>query len=215
MTEHKTKKLGEIATVKNGGTPSTQNTEFWNGKIPWITPKDLSNFTLKYIGKGKRSITDKGLRASSAQLLPKNTILFSSRAPIGYVAIANTKVTTNQGFKNIICREDKADYNYIYYWLKKNASYIAKNAVGSTFAEISKSGMENLEISLLPLQEQKRIANILSSFDEKIELLKKQNETLENIAQCIFKEWFVEFNFPDKDGKPYKKNGGKMKKNLF
>lgn len=212
MIEHKTTKLGNVAIIKNGGTPSTQDIKFWNGDIPWITPKDLSNYSQKYIDKGERNITKRGLECSSAQLLPKNTILFSSRAPIGYVAISNTELSTNQGFKNIVCKEKKLDYNYLYYWLIKHSSFIARNSIGSTFPEVTKGEMENLPISLPPLPEQKRIANILSSFDEKIELLKKQNETLENIAQCIFKEWFVEFNFPDENGKPYKRNGGKMKK---
>ena len=207
---YKRVKLGDISQIINGGTPSTKEPSYWNGNIPWITPKDLSGYKEVYIEKGERTITEQGLKNSSAQILPKNTILFSSRAPIGYVVIASQEVSTNQGFKNLICDPNLVDYRYLYYWLKKNSSNIAKNAIGSTFAEISKFEMESIEISLPPLSEQKRIANILSSFDNKIEQLKKENNILENIAQSIFKEWFVKYNFPNNDGKPYKDSGGKM-----
>lgn len=203
-------RLKDIARIINGGTPSTRIEEYWNGDIPWITPKDLSRYEKVYISCGERNITTEGLNNSSAQLLPKNTILFSSRAPIGYVAIAANEVTTNQGFKNLICNKEIVDYKYLYYWLKRHAENIKGAAIGSTFAEVSKSEMENLQLTLPPLSEQKRIANILSSFDNKIEILKKENKILEDIAENIFKEWFVKYNFPNKDGKPYRDSGGKM-----
>lgn len=203
-------RLKDISQIINGGTPSTRIEEYWNGDIPWITPKDLSGYEEVYISCGERNITTEGLNNSSAQLLPKNTILFSSRAPIGYVAIAANEVTTNQGFKNLICNKEIVDYKYLYYWLKRHVEDIKGAAIGSTFAEVSKSEMENLQLTLPPLPEQKRIANILSSFDNKIEILKKENKILEDIAENIFKEWFVKYNFPNKDGKPYKDNGGQM-----
>jgi type I restriction enzyme S subunit len=203
-------KLKDIAEIINGGTPSTKNPEYWEGDISWITPKDLSTHSDKYISTGERSITRKGLDNSSAHLIPKNTILFSSRAPIGYIALAGRELSTNQGFKNFVCNEDIVDYNYLYYWLIKNTEKIEKRAMGSTFSEISKTAIGEISISLPPLPEQKRIANILSSFDNKIELLREQNKTLENIAQTIFKQWFIDFNFPDSNGKPYKDNGGEM-----
>ncbi|MFA5153738.1 MAG: restriction endonuclease subunit S, partial [Clostridia bacterium] len=96
------KRLGEIGKIFSGSTPSTSNSEYFDGEIPWITPADLSNFDGIYIEHGKKNITELGLKSSSTQLLPKDTILFSSRAPIGYVAIAANPVTTNQGFKNLV-----------------------------------------------------------------------------------------------------------------
>lgn len=93
------KKLGEIGEICSGGTPSTRNEKNIDGDIPWITPADLSNFEGMYIEKGKRNISEKGLSSSSAKLLPKNSVIFSSRAPIGYVAIASNPLTTNQGFR--------------------------------------------------------------------------------------------------------------------
>jgi len=94
--------LGEIGEVASGGTPSTKIAQYWNGSIGWITPADLSGYEGKYIGKGRKNISIEGLNKSSARLLPKGTILFSSRAPIGYVAIAKNELATNQGFKNLI-----------------------------------------------------------------------------------------------------------------
>lgn len=181
-------KLGQVVEIVNGGTPSTKNKNYWNGDISWITPKDLSNFEGRYILKGEKSITQQGLDNSSAKLLPINTILFSSRAPIGYVAIAKQEVSTNQGFKNIVCDEVNTHYLYMYYWLKINAKHVEKLSSGSTFSEASTSLMKSLNIKLPKIDEQKTIANILSSFDKKIELLKEQNQTLETMAGAIFKE---------------------------
>ena len=106
--------LGEIGIVVSGGTPSTKITQFWGGDVPWVTPADLSNYKNKYISKGNRNISQKGLDGSSAKLLPKGSILFSSRAPIGYVVISENAITTNQGFKNLI--PTKSLYSdYIFY----------------------------------------------------------------------------------------------------
>lgn len=191
-------KLGEIVTIVNGGTPSTKNISYWGNQISWITPKDLSSFEDRFIYKGEKSISNIGLENSSAKLLPKNTVLFSSRAPIGYIAIAGQELSTNQGFKNIICDEQNTHFIFMYYWLKQNAQYIEKLSSGSTFSEASTSLMKSLKIKLpTNIEEQKAIANILSSFDKKIELLKEENNTLETIAGTIFKEWFIEFNFPN------------------
>lgn len=202
--------IGSVVRVLSGSTPSTKEPAYWDGEISWITPKDLSGYKSVFIEDGEKSITKTGLKNSSASLLPKNTILFSSRAPIGYVAIANKELTTNQGFKNIVCDEKHTHYRFMYYWFKYNTNMIERLSSGSTFSEASASLVRSLEINLPPLPEQKSIAKVLSSLDDKIELLRAQNETLEKTAQAVFKEWFVNFNFPDKDGKPYKDNGGKM-----
>ena len=130
-------------------------------------------------------------------MLPINTVLFSSRAPIGYVAIAGTEVCTNQGFKNMICDEVNSHYKFIYYWLKANTEQIEKLSSGSTFSEASASLMRSLPINLPTISEQKEIAAILSSLGDKIELLRKQNETLEKTAQTIFQEWFGKYSIDD------------------
>ena len=210
MINWKETTLGEACKILSGSTPSTEDSSFWDGNISWITPKDLSGFNGTFIEKGERNITEAGLRNSSAQLLTPNTILFSSRAPIGYVAIAKKELTTNQGFKNIVCDEKITHFQFIYYWLKFKSNLIEKRSSGSTFSEASASLMRSLEIDLPPIEEQKEIAGVLSSLDDKIELLREKNKTLEATAQTIFKEWFVNFNFPNIEGKSYKSSGGKM-----
>ena len=202
-------KLSEIGQIVAGGTPKTKIEEYWNGDVPWITPKDLSSHAGMYISRGERNISQVGLDNSSAKLLPKGTVLFTSRAPIGYVAIARNEVTTNQGFKSIIV-DDENDNIFIYYLLKNNIDIIENHANGSTFKEISGSVMKSLEFGIPSLMEQKAIAHILSTLDDKIEVNNQINKTLENMAQAIFKQWFVDFEFPNENGEPYKSSGGEM-----
>lgn len=197
----KTYKLEEVATIIGGGTPSTANENNWNGNIPWLTPRDLTNYNFRFISRGERSITEDGLKDSSAKLLPKGTVLLTSRAPIGYLAIAKNPICTNQGFKSLIPQGNKTDTNFLYYLLKNNTEYIKSLGVGTTFAEISGNILKNIEFQFpASVDEQSRIASILSSLDDKIELNLQMNKTLEAIAQTIFKEWFVDFRFPGFDG---------------
>ena len=187
----KTYKLSEIGTVVGGATPSTSVSSYYGGDIPWLTPKDLSNFQDRYIEKGERNITQEGLDSCSAQLLPANTVLFSSRAPIGYVAIAKNPIATNQGFKSIIPNE-KVDSLFLYYILKYNKDRIEAMGSGTTFKEVSGAVMKNVEISLPGLEEQRRIAGILGAIDDKIENNRRINENLEQQAQALYKQWFVD-----------------------
>lgn len=190
--------LGEVTSVQSGGTPSTKNKNYWGNDIPWITPKDLSGYESVFIEKGERSISKLGLDNSSAKLLPLNTILFSSRAPIGYVVIAKNEITTNQGFKNIICDEIKSHYRYFFYLMKYKSVLIENLSSGSTFSEASASLIKSIEIRIpIYIEEQKSIANVLTAFDDKIENLRAQNDTLEQTAQTIFTEWFGKYQIGD------------------
>ncbi len=137
-------KLGEIYS---GGTPSTSEPNYWGGDIPWISPVDLSGFEQKFISTGRKSITMSGLQKSSAKLLPKGTVLFSSRAPIGYVAIANNELCTNQGFKSVTPNPE-VDSELLYYSLKCNVNQAEKLASGTTFLEISKAAFSKLLLKL-------------------------------------------------------------------
>ncbi len=184
-------KLGEVAEVVGGGTPKTEVKEYWNGTIPWLTPKDLSNFTGRFISKGKRNISELGLKNSSAKLLPKGTILLSSRAPIGYLAIAASAISTNQGFRSLIPNSNTSSL-FLYYLLKNNIKYLKSQATGTTFRELSGSVLKSLSFLFPPLSEQKAIASVLSSLDDKIELLHRQNKTLESMAEALFRRWFIE-----------------------
>lgn len=210
MTNWKEYKIEEIADVVGGGTPSTKVPQYYGGNIPWLTPKDLTNYTNRFIARGERNITKEGLSNSSARMVPKNTILLTSRAPIGYMAIAANDVCTNQGFKSIVVNPQIADYNFVYYLLKANMDYIKSYGTGTTFAEISASVVKNLKFKLPDLPTQTAIAEILSSLDDKIELNNKINQELENLAQTLFKQWFIDFEFPNENGEPYKSSGGEM-----
>jgi len=193
-------KLEEIAEIIGGGTPSTTNPDFWGEEIPWVTPRDLASTDERFISCGERNITKKGLQNSSARLLPAGTVLLTTRAPIGYLRIALNPICTNQGFKSLIPKADIADNQFLFYLLKNNVEYLKSVGVGTTFAEISGSAQRQIEFQFPPLPIQRRIADILSALDDKIELNRQTNATLEAIAQAIFKEWFVDFNFPNATG---------------
>jgi len=207
--EWEVKSIGEVADVIGGGTPSTKNQEFWDGDIPWITPKDLSSLNFRYIKRGERNITKKGLDNSSAKLLPEGTVLLTTRAPVGYLAIAAKELATNQGFRSLIPK-NKILSEFLFYLLKKNVEILKSNAGGSTFGELSGSRLKELEFPIPPLTEQRAIAKILSDLDAKIELNQQMNKTLEEIGRAIFKHWFIDFDFPNEEGKPYKSSGGEM-----
>ena len=193
-------KLSDIGEIVGGGTPSTKREDYYNGEISWITPRDLSNYNSMYISKGERSITLSGLKNSSAKLLPKGTILLTSRAPIGYLVIAENEMCTNQGFKSIIVNEKMADNKFVYYLIKSNIPILIQNASGSTFLEISGSVVKNLKFNFPPLKEQIAIASILSALDDKIEINLQMNKTLEEMAMALYKHWFVDFG-PFQNGK--------------
>jgi len=192
--EWKKYRISDVATVIGGGTPSTKVDEYYGGHIPWLTPKDMSLHNSKYISSGARYLTEIGLKKSSAKLLPKGTVLFTSRAPIGYIAIASKEVSTNQGFKSLICDEKIVHNEYMFYLLKNKVKAIESIASGSTFKEVSGNVLKEFIIELPPLKNQKKIAHILSTLDDKIELNRQMNRTLEAMAQALFKSWFVDFD---------------------
>ena len=211
MNEFITVKLKDISTIYNGKTPSTGDENNFGGNIPWITPKDLSNLKTQYISKGERSISLQGFKSIGEKYLPKGTILLSSRAPIGLLGIANNPLTTNQGFKNIVCDNKKIDYLYLYYLLKNKVSDIENLGSGTTFKEVSKNVLEDFSIKIHKnLKNQQSIAAVLSALDKKIALNKQINVRLEEMAKTLYDYWFVQFDFPDADGKPYKSSGGEM-----
>jgi len=183
--------LSDIGSVASGGTPSTKDdSNFSSGDIPWITPADLSKFNGKLISNGERFISKKGLNSSSAVLLPAGTVLFSSRAPIGYVAIAANPVTTNQGFKNITLR-DGIFNEYVFYYLKASKRLAESNASGTTFLEISGSKFSQLPIPIAPLVEQRRIVakieELFTKLDAGVVSLKAAKKQLKRYRQSVLK----------------------------
>ena len=191
MAEWVERKISDIGTVVGGATPSTKKPEnYEGGKIAWITPKDLSTFSGRYIERGERNITEIGLKSCSTQLLPPNTVLFSSRAPIGYVAITANEVCTNQGFKSVIPNEN-TDPLFLFYLLKYNKDKIEGMGSGTTFKEVSGNTMKNIVVNVpTDKKVQEKIAAILGSIDDKIEENEQINNNLEQQAMALYENTF-------------------------
>lgn len=193
MIEWKECTIADIGTVVGGATPSTKDpSNYDGGDIAWITPKDLSNYEDRYISRGERSITEKGLSGCSAQLMPKHSILFTSRAPIGYVAIADGEVCTNQGFKSVVPNEN-TDYLFLYYLLRYNKNMIEGLGSGTTFKEVSGSTMKGIKVRIpTTLSAQRAIGEFLDSIDCKIEENRKINKNLQAQAQAIYQHMIID-----------------------
>ncbi len=179
--------LKNVCFIIGGGTPDTQKSEFWNGNIQWFTPTEIKS---NFVFKSDRTISELGLKNSSAKILPKGSILLTTRATIGEVAIAQEECTTNQGFQSLIVKEN-CNNVFLFYWIKENKFELIRRANGSTFPEISKSEIELIKISLPPLEEQTKIANFLSSIQEKIEMEKQILEKLELQKKFLLANLFV------------------------
>lgn len=177
----KTVAIGDVAAIVGGGTPSTLVSSYWNGEIQWFTPAEL-NDSKKYVSKSLRTITKTGLQGSSARLLPKGTVLLTTRASIGITAILKNEACTNQGFQSLIAKENC--YNeFLYYVIPLIKKEMMARASGSTFAEISAKKLSTITFSLPPLPEQQRIAKALSDVDAVISTTEKLIQKKKNIKQ--------------------------------
>ena len=184
-------RMEKVSTIVGGGTPKTsESVNFDGGDIPWITPADLSGYKHKYISRGSRNITERGLNNSSASLLPGNTVLFSSRAPIGYVAIASQSMATNQGFKNFILLAG-IDPSFVFYYLKYAKETIQSLGGGTTFSEISGAIAATIPLVLAPFPEQHRIvAEIETQFtrlDASVAALRRAQANLKRYRASVLK----------------------------
>lgn len=179
--------LGDICNIINGGTPSTSVAEFWNGKILWCTPTDITSCSTKYIYTTESKITESGLKASSATLLPKGALLLCSRATIGEVRIAGNAICTNQGFKSLVVHQNISN-EWLYYMMHVLKSQMLEKAIGSTFLEISKKDLAELDIIVPEFTEQKAIAQVLSDMDSEIEQLEKKLAKYQQIKQGMMQE---------------------------
>lgn len=181
--------LSDVSSIVGGATPKSKENSFWGGDIYWATPKDLSNLDSIYISKTVRSITQAGLNSCAASILPENSVLFSSRAPIGHVAINKVPMATNQGFKSIV-PGPLLDAKFVYWWFKHNRKRLEGLGTGATFKELSKSAVERVLIPLPPMTEQKRIAAILDQAAELVRLRKEALAKLDVLGQAIFHDMF-------------------------
>ncbi|MFT6863596.1 MAG: type I restriction enzyme S subunit [Akkermansiaceae bacterium] len=185
--------LFDVGDIVSGGTPSTRKPEFWGDDVPWISPSDLTGYTSKFIQQGAKSLTLLGLKKSSAKLIPKGSVHFSSRAPIGYLAISAQSLCTNQGFKSLIPAPGVFN-EYVYFYLKSIRGLANSVATGTTFKELSGKAFAKLPFSLPPLAEQKRIVlkieELFSELDAGEESLRRARRQLGVYRQSLLKQAF-------------------------
>ena len=189
--EWETKKIVDLFSVKTGTTPSTTQREYWNGgHINWITPADMGKLHGNiHIKTSQRKVTEKGLKETNLTLVPTGSIIISTRAPVGYVAIVEGNTTFNQGCKGLIAKNTKRinPEFYTYYLLSKRAT-LEYSSAGSTFKELSKNALERLNVPLPPLPEQKKIAEILSTVDARLQLSKEKKERLGRVKKGLMND---------------------------
>ena len=182
--------IGELSTIVGGGTPDTNNKDYWNGDVQWYTPSEVGKY--KYVSKSLRTITKKGLKNSSARLLPPRSILLSSRATVGECSINIQECCTNQGFQSAIPNIQKVSTEFLYYRLLTHKREFIKKACGSTFLEISAKQISRLNTFVPTYQEQNKIASLLSLIDDRIEIQNKVIEDLISLEKVFINSTFRE-----------------------
>ena len=185
-------RLGDVCQVVSGSTPKSSISEYWDGPFNWVTPAELSDSTL-FVLDTERKITQKGIDSCALMLMPVGTVLLSSRAPIGKVAITGVEMYCNQGFKNLIC-SDKINNHYLYWFLKAKKQYLNSLGRGATFKEISKSIVENIEIPYPSIEQQIQIASILFKINDTITLSGLLITKMDELIKSRFVEMFGDFD---------------------
>lgn len=202
--------ISEIGTTITGKTPSSENLDDFGDRYMFVTPSD--NLDSKFIFETNRYLSDTGMEKLKSKLLPSNSLLVSCiGSAMGKVTMNKFPCITNQQINSIVVNQ-KYDADYLYYRLKNSYEMLRNAALGSTaLPMLNKTDFDNLEIAIHKNNTtQQKIAAVLSSLDSKIELNNKINNELEAMAKTLYDYWFVQFDFPDSDGKPYKTSGGKM-----
>ena len=201
--------LGDAMILLGGGTPRTTEPTYWDGNIPWLSVADFNNSS-RWVSETEKTITETGVSESATQVLRAGDLVLSARGTVGALAQLKKPMAFNQSCYGIRGIEGVSEINFLFYKLRNELRSLQKNVHGAVFDTITRETFDNICTYLPPLPEQKSIAAVLSSLDNKIELLREQNKTLEATAQALFKHWFVDFEFPNADGKPYRSSGGKM-----
>lgn len=183
-------RIDACSRIVSGATPVTSEPSYWDGDIAWATPKDLSDLEGPILHNTPRKITEAGLASCSAEILPAGSVLFSSRAPIGHVAINAIPMATNQGFKSFVPDPAYLEAGYLYHWLRANRDYLQSLGNGATFKEVSKEIVSRIEIPLPPLEEQRRIAAILDKADALRQKRRLALQKLDSLTQSIFLDMF-------------------------
>lgn len=202
-------KLSDVVEIISGGTPKRKESSYWNGDINWLSVKDFNNNN-RLVYTSSEKITEAGLKNSSANLAEKGTVIISARGTVGEVCQISKAMAFNQSCYGLNAITNYTTNEYIYYWLKYKSEYLKRNTHGSVFDTITRKTFDNLYIDLPSIRYQKVISKILKSIDDRIELNQSIIANLEDLSQILFKRWFVDFEFPDEDGNPYKSSGGEM-----
>ena len=182
------RKLGEICRIVSGSTPKTGIPEYWDGNLKWITPAELDDES-RTVNDTKRTITELGAIKTGLTPLPAGTVLLSSRAPIGKVAITGCEMYCNQGFKNLIC-SDLINNEYLYWFLKGKTQCLKSLGRGATFKEISKTIVADIEINLPDIEEQEKIVNCIKKIDSRLFMLRAEISRLDELIKARFVEMF-------------------------
>lgn len=191
----KTAPLGEIAEIVSGATPKTGVNEYWGGDVQWATPADLSKLDGPYIAATPRTLTDAGVNSCATTVLPAGSVLLSSRAPIGHVAINTVPMATNQGFKSLVPGPE-LDAKYLYHWLKSKTVHLQSLGNGATFKELSKKTTEQIQVPLPSLPEQRRIAAILDHGDALHAKRRQVLAHLDALAQALYEHMIGSNDWP-------------------
>lgn len=186
--------IGEIGRVITGKTPSSKTPHHFGNAMPFVTPSDFGNYH-KYVESAERYLSTEGIRGLASKVLPPTTIIVTCiGADMGKVAMTKVGCITNQQINSIICNENKVDPYWVYYCLKNSYSLLRRLAQdGTTMPIVNKGDFEEIRIPLPSLPVQRRIADILGAMDDKIECNRHINQTLEAMAQALYKHWFVDF----------------------
>ena len=202
-------KLSDVVTIISGGTPKTSVKEFWDGDIDWLAVADF-NSSNRYVSSASKKITELGLNNSNTKMLEKGDLIISARGTVGAIAQLTKPMAFNQSCFGLRGKKNKLETDFLYYWLKNYVDVLLNKSQGSVFNTINLSTFDDIKIELPTIADQCKISNFLTLLDDKIQINNQINQELEAMAKTLYDYWFVQFDFPDQNGKPYKSSGGKM-----
>ena len=202
-------KLSDVVTIISGGTPKTSVKEYWDGDIDWLAVADF-NTSNRYVSTASKKITELGLNNSNTKMLEKGDLIISARGTVGAIAQLTKPMAFNQSCFGLRGKKNKLETDYLYYWLKNYVDILLNKSQGSVFNTINLSTFDDIKIDLPNIENQRSISNFLTLLDNKIQINNQINQELEVMAKTLYDYWFVQFDFPDQNGKPYKSSGGKM-----
>lgn len=201
--------LSSMIEIISGGTPKTDKPEYWNGNIGWLSVADFNNVE-RFVYDSEKTITPKGLQESNTKLLKKGDVIISARGTVGALAQIGKEMAFNQSCFGLRAKPEYITNDFLFYALKNYIKNFKAKSTGSVFETINISSFDLMKLSVPCLKKQQSIAAVLSALDKKIALNKQINARLEEMAKTLYDYWFVQFDFPDANGKPYKSSGGEM-----